>query len=219
LQSRLHKQNLLYSLSRSLQGGERAGVHYIAEHYGPEECSKLFAGNDPPSWFSRVAFRLAPRGWKYRALMLYDEPMREFQEAIDLAAQRIDPLRVQAAFNKVECTVNQWPCGMLAAVAIPNFQKAWLTTARTQTIVNMAAVVCALERYKAEHGAYPAALDGIAPALAGGTLPHDLVTGKSFQYVLATSGKFSLYTSGYDGKDDAGRIDSNPANGDWCWVN
>jgi len=219
LQSLLQKQDLLYSLSRSIQGGERAGVHYIAEHYGPEECSKLFAGSDPPSRFSRLAFQLAPRAWRYRALMLYDEPMREFLEAVDPAAQRIDPLRVQAAFNKVEGTVNQWPCGMLAAVAIPNFQKALLTTARTQTLVNMATVVCALERYKAGHAAYPPALDGIAPDLDQGTLPHDLVTGKSLHYAATGSGKFTLYTSGYDGKDDAGHIESDPARGDWCWVN
>jgi hypothetical protein len=219
LQELLHDQDLISSLSTSIQGGERAGVHHMAENYGPEEWCKLFAGNKPPSRFSLLAAWLAPRGWRYRALMLYDEPMREFLLAVDPAAQRIDPHRVQTAFDMVERAVNQRPCGMLAAVAIPNFQRALVTTGHTQTMVNMATLVCALGRYKAEHGGLPPTLDEIATALAGRKLPHDLVTGKPIHYALANSGHFTLYTSGYDGKDDAGGIESNPADGDWCWVN
>jgi len=218
-QELLQNQDLLNSISKSIQGGERAGVHYIAENYGTEDWCKLFAGNKPPSRLSRLAAWLAPRGWRYRALMLYDEPMREFQLAVDTEAQRIDPHRVQTAFAMVERALRQRPCGMLAGVAIPNFQRALLTTAHTQTMVNMATLVCALERYKAVHGDHPSDLDEIAPALAGGKLPHDLVTGKPIHYALEGTGQFTLYTSGYDGKDDAGRIESSPAYGDWCWVN
>jgi len=151
--------------------------------------------------------------------MLYDEPMREFLLAIDPAAQRIDPHRVKTILAMVERVVQQRPCGMLAAVSIPNFQRALLTTAQTQTMVNMATLVCALERYKNEHGGHPSVLDEIAPALAGGKLPPDLVIGKPIHYALAGSGQFTLYTKGYDGKDDAGRIESSPTDGDWCWVN
>lgn len=218
-QGLLQQQDLLSCMAASMQNGERAGIHYIVEHYGPEDWSRLFAGSEKPSLLLRLGVRIVPRGWKYRALMLYDEPVRDFTEAIDPVSQRIDPVRVQAAFELVESAVRQRPYGVLAAVALPNFQRALLKTAQTQTMVDMAKIVCSLERYKAAHGGYPSTLQELAPDFAGSKLPHELVTGESFRYAMAGPAKFTLYSSGYDGKDDGGRTDPNPARGDWCWVN
>jgi hypothetical protein len=217
-QGLLQEQDLLSGFVKSIQNGERARIHYIVEHYGPEDWIRVFAGSEKPGLCLQLGVRLVPRGWKYRALMLYDQPMREFEDAIDPVAQRIDRTRLQAAFDRVERVVRQRPYGVLAAVAIPNFQRASLRTAQTQTMLDMAKVVCSLEKYKTGHGAYPSRLEELAPDFAG-KLPHDLVTGESLRYAMASPEKFTLYSSGFDGKDDGGRTESNPAQGDWCWVN
>ena len=62
----------------------------------------------------------------------------------------------------------------MAAVCIPNFNKAILTTARNQTLVNEGQTVCALERYHLAHGEYPEALDALVPQFIE-KLPHDII--------------------------------------------
>jgi hypothetical protein len=79
--------------------------------------------------------------------------------------------------------------------------------------VDLARIGLLLEAHQAQHGAAPAGLEAIAPAL-GGTLPLDPFTGESYVYRPLADG-FVLYSLGFNGTDDQGV--HNDAHGDIVW--
>ena len=185
----------------------------------------------PPKFFpmsrSQVNwFELMPRGWIYQNMVniakLELEPLDGFDSAHDTISPHV--------FNDAARNMNKFfkhnsPYKFLAAIAIPNFSKAWQTTAHNQTMVNEAQIACALERYRLTHGEYPQTLDGLTPQFIE-KIPHDLIVGDSLQYRPTADGKFLLYSVGWNERDDGGK-DSPPstnggvnyATGDWVWKN
>ena len=104
-------------------------------------------------------------------------------------------------------------------MAIPNFVKAWQTTAHNQTLVNEAQIVCALERYRLAHGEYPETLDALVPQFIE-TIPHDIIGGAPLIYRPTVDGKFLLYSVGWNEKDDGGKNGGTDfTRGDWVWKN
>ena len=87
---------------------------------------------------------------------------------------------------------------------IPNFTKAWQTTAHNQTLVNEAQIACALERYRLAHGEYPETLDALVPQFIE-KLPHDIIGGQPLHYRRTADGKFLLYSVGWNETDDGGQ--------------
>jgi hypothetical protein len=126
--------------------------------------------------------------------------------------------------REIDATLGRWsPWNIWASLAIPNFTKATLTTAKNQTFVNEAQVACALERYHLAHGDYPETLDALLPQFMD-QLPHDLIGGQSLHYRRTDDGKFLLYSVGWNEKDDGGVVDTkihaehdSREYGDWVW--
>jgi hypothetical protein len=88
-----------------------------------------------------------------------------------------------------------------------------------QTTVNEAVVACALERFRLARGQFPASLEALAPDFVA-ALPKDVVTGESYKYLRTEDGKISLYSVGWDEKDDGGvpgKTISDDRQGDWVW--
>jgi len=126
------------------------------------------------------------------------------------------------------------PYSFLASWALPNYLRATQTLARNQTKANQAFVVCALERYRRANGHYPETLDALVPQFAD-RLPHDIIGGQPLKYRRtddppsqssgAASGKFLLYSIGWNGKDDGGIVARNQdgkedwEQDDWVWKN
>jgi hypothetical protein len=48
-------------------------------------------------------------------------------------------------------------------------------------------------------------------------LPHDVITGEPLKYVRRGQVDYSVYSFGWDGKDDGGHYDGNTGEGDWVW--
>ena len=92
----------------------------------------------------------------------------------------------------------------------------------SQSDVDMARVVCALERYRLAHGAYPESLDALEPQFIA-QVPHDIINGEPLHYRINPDGQFTLYSVGWNEKDDGGQVvllKSGMANrdqGDWVW--
>jgi hypothetical protein len=109
------------------------------------------------------------------------------------------------------------PYNLMAIIAVPNGQKAIQTYARNQSKVNQAQIVCALERHRLSHGAYPKTLKELDPQFID-KLPHDIIGGQPLKYRLSPDGQFTLYSLGWDEKDDNGVSSCLPdGEGDWCW--
>jgi len=119
-------------------------------------------------------------------------------------------------------------------MSIPNSKKAIQNTAYNQTLVNEALIVCALERYQLAHGEYPTTLEALVPQFIA-KLPHDIIGGQPLHYRRAdaptaqssdaASGKFLLYSVGWNEKDDGGAVartkngTEDREQGDWVWRN
>ena len=143
---------------------------------------------------------------------------QEVIESIDLTNRCVLPTRADALAREVENSFKHFsPYRVLAAISRPNTIKAAQTTARNQTWVNQAFIACALERFHQAHGKYPENLDALVPKYAD-ALPRDTIQGQSFRYRRTADGGFSLYSVGWNEKDDGGIAAINPADGDWVWA-
>ncbi len=81
-----------------------------------------------------------------------------------------------------------------------------------QTVVDLATLACALERYRLANGEFPAALDALAPQFVTKP-PHDIVTGAPLKYRRTDGGGFVLYSVGVNKVDDGGK--PSPRHRDW----
>lgn len=119
-----------------------------------------------------------------------------------------------------------WPGYVLVNIAVPNFTKAWQTTAYNQTLINETQIACALERYHLAHGQYPETLAALIPQFIK-TIPHDIIGGQPLHYLRKPDGSFLLYSVGWNEKDDGGVPSPrskfgeiiNYTTGDWVWPN
>ena len=139
---------------------------------------------------------------------------------MDSAGQMVFPDKTSAysAFKKqVDASSSHWsPYTFMASFGIPNYDKACQTTARNQTMINQALIVCALERFRLAHGQYPETLDALAPQFIA-AIPHDVIGGQPLHYRRAADGTFLLYSVGWNGLDDGGTPGKSITEGDWVW--
>ena len=112
------------------------------------------------------------------------------------------------------------PYTAMFAMLAPATGKAINKTARTHTVVQLAIVVCALERHRLAHGSFPASLEEFAPQSAAG-VPRDPMVNQPFRYQRTDDGWFLLYSVGPNGKDDGGVMasgdKSDKEDKDWPW--
>jgi hypothetical protein len=71
----------------------------------------------------------------------------------------------------------------------------------------------ALERYRLRHGAYPNALDELAPECCK-AVPSDFIDGKPLRYCTTTDGHYVLYSVGLDGTDNGGNAGASQTGAD-----
>jgi hypothetical protein len=161
--------------------------------------------------------KLAPRGWIYQNMVTVAAAESKGLDAIDLEHGTISPhVSYEANRNFMKSLDHKSPFNLWAAICIPDSVKAWQTTARNQTLVNEAQIVCALERYRLVHGEYPETLDALVPQFIE-TPPHDIIGSQPLHYRRTGDGKFLLYSVGWNETDDGGIASDKMDQGDWVW--
>lgn len=75
---------------------------------------------------------------------------------------------------------------------------------------SLAIMAIALKRHQLRHGAYPKKLEALVPEFLA-SLPLDPIDGKPLRYRRDSENLFTLYSVGWDGKDDGG--DASPTAG------
>ena len=102
---------------------------------------------------------------------------------------------VQAMFNQKQLMLRLQGQGegLLGRAAVAEAHRRLIITA------------LALERYRGQHGAYPKALQELAPQLVRNP-PEDFMDGKPLRYRLTDDGHFVLYSVGLDCTDDGGKM-------------
>lgn len=129
---------------------------------------------------------------------------------------------VQSRDSKLEHVIPQTysPYTVMMAMLAPATGKAINKTARVQTVVQLAIVACALERYRLAHGEFPERLDQLAPRFSP-SVPLDPMINQPFHYTRTDDGWFQLYSVGLNGTDDGGVMFSGEKGDkeekDWPW--
>lgn len=176
------------------------------------------AGEPPKPRIGRLG-----RGWFYRNLLAECQWMTTLVELPDPAAHRVHAERIDALAAH-ERVLRYRPDLVLARIAIPSLAGQVVTFARTQALLDLARVACALERYRLAHGQFPERLEALQPELIP-SMPRDLVHGGGLHY-RREGASFRLYQVGWDGRDEGGAVAwkevdgrrrQDPAKGDWVW--
>jgi hypothetical protein len=148
---------------------------------------------------------------------------QDYLDSFDSDRQIFFPRKLDSSFRAVQTSFSRLnPQNFLAAIAVPNFNRACQILAHNQTLANESFIACALERYRLAYGQYPEKLDSLLPTFAQ-KLPSDPIEGQPFHYRRKDPDHFLLYSIGWNETDDHGTVVRN-ANGyptldqgDWLW--
>jgi len=202
---------------------EPAATTHALETTPPSKMQEWFSMGGKTSRWQEMKWSLFPRGWIYQNMATDARLVLKQADGFDPANDVIQPDKFGDLTR--EMTTIARPYKILVSRALPNFTRAWQTTAHCQAMVNEAQIACALERYHLIHGEYPEMLDALVPQFIQ-KLPHDIIGGQPLHYQRTDNGKFLLYSIGWNETDDGGlaspmdqygTIDYN--RGDWVWKN
>lgn len=141
---------------------------------------------------------------------------------VDVTEHRVFPERCDR--NSISSIISKRnPYNKLAWMSVAAYVKVPIRFARVQTSVDLATAATALERYRLAHGEYPESLSPLSSAF--GKLPNDVISGQPLKYRRTQEGQFILYSIGWDGTDDGGKVaakqsgamDLQEEKGDWVW--
>jgi hypothetical protein len=226
-QDQLGRMNLMSGTVTAFEGERTCSISAMERWVKvPGTASREMSGDDEPGGFVRVLALLS------RGIMRQNEiglvryatsKLDTLRTAISNAPQTglagvVDAVASDAALAQLQATRSPYRAifGMIAQ----DTGGAVAKTARAQTILQMAVVACALERYHLRHGAFPEKLDELAPAFLPKP-PVDPMTLQPFHYQRTDDGWFQLYSVGADGKDDGGvfmvKTQKGTGEKDWPW--
>ncbi|EEF59610.1 hypothetical protein [Pedosphaera parvula] len=137
---------------------------------------------------------------------------------------RVHPELNQTNALDLEMRKYPFPYQVFAKLLFPAVEKATMKIGYTQNAVDLAALACALERYRLAHHQFPSSLEELKPQFIA-KIPHDVVNGEPLHYRRMDNQHFIFYSVGWNQMDDGGTIaftkGSTPSvelkEGDWAW--
>jgi hypothetical protein len=238
VQERLEQFNLCAEMKRALEG-ERAllGCPIIESMRRSPDKYRLFSELGESSGSPTTGLDLrgllwvaVPSGWFYLEELNYS---RTFQDhllpVIDVSNRVIKPAETDKAAAQVSALTSNTPVSLLlhhrvfSGLLLPGLNGVFQKTAFAQCGLDMAIMACALERYRLAHGELPQNLELLVPQFVAHP-KHDVINGQPLRYRRLESGGYLLYSVGWNGTDDGGKIglakngeglDLNQ--GDWVW--
>jgi hypothetical protein len=236
IQTRLQSFDFISDLARNLDSERAAGI--LAAELLARRKYRFDHLFQPEDWreqtFLNLMGRIMPRGWFHLEQVNYCKYF-EMQQAgaFDSEKQRVFPRPLEAGQSKLEDERKDATHSntvllilrhhLLAELLLPSVRKVTQRAALAHSAADLAAVACALERYRLAHGNYPNTLDPLTPQWIK-RLPHDVISGEPLRYRLTSDGSFILYSIGWNEKDDGGTIALNNSGksinlkqGDWVW--
>jgi hypothetical protein len=163
------------------------------------------AGTDSQFQFPVPLVRVAPSGWfeqnKVACCRMNFDLLVPIVNLETRIASPATEARAMKAWNEFRVTPYNWSAGLL----LPALTRCSGRFAHAQTAADLARIACALERYRLAQGNFPETLDVLAPQLLE-KLPHDLISGQPLKYRRTDDGQFVLYSVGWNGTDDGGKV-------------
>jgi hypothetical protein len=227
----LARLNFPADYERSLQSelgaqcDEMKFLRHHPEHIRDLEVLRDFDGVRTDVRFpSEWVLRLIPAGWFYQnqarsARMLQEHYFPLANPSVgtfSLEVARRGEAALAAELGSPGCF------NISTRLMLPFLGNAARKIAYGQSSVNLARTAIALERYRMARGEFPETLAPLAPQFVA-KVPVDVMGGQSLNYHRETGGGFTLYSVGWNGKDDHGLAAFKPdgsvdlQQGDWIW--
>ena len=127
-----------------------------------------------------------------------------------------------AAEIKSRSNVILHPDHIMVNLMLPAVAQISVNALLTETRRRQALAAVALERFHLRQAKYPSRLEELVPSLLS-AVPLDPCNGKPMRYRLMDSGRFVLWSVGFDGQDDEGKVTAGTKLnkreyvGDWAW--
>lgn len=236
LQTRFQQFDFLADMKRALEAEQAAGILTIdlVRKNGLGYLASLQGSESPPPAARAVANALGwfvPSGWYDLEKLNYCRLRHTLAgTALDTTKRRVSPSQVAANTREFERVIESR--GILghdvsailqhrltAGILLPAIGKVSLRAAAAQTTTDEAVLGCALERYRLANGEFPGTLEALVSRFIS-SLPNDVLTGEPYRYSRTDDGQFTLYSVGWNEKDDGGvpgKIQSDDKLGDWVW--
>ena len=194
----------------------------------PSELFNLetLPGDDRDGGYNNWAARLIPTSIVYFNCLNVDLfYQRYILGCVDSRAGLISPSRAETF--KIACEEgleHRHPYHVLEAILTPFLHEVLVKIGVAQTMVESAALACAVERYRLANGKLPEKLDALVPQFIA-QVPHDVIDGQPLRYRLDGTDGFVIYSIGWNQKDDGGQQvltkEAKPQldfkQGDWVW--
>jgi hypothetical protein len=232
LQDRLGRLDFCADARRALQG-ERVlcGCGAIECFRRSRTDPRQITSSGPPTGWAEAILLVAPSGWfcleELNLCRAFDDgPL----SAVDAPRRQVHPLGAGEADADVQLLeMTQTAPALLlshrffSTLLVPGMVGVVRRTAFAQAAADLAAIACALDRWRLAQGRFPETLDSLAPAFMD-ELPHDIINGRPLKYHRTEEGRFVLYSVGWNQIDDNGtvglinngeRVDAKT--GDWVW--
>ena len=238
LEARLQQDKFIADLKPAIEEERAAGISTIEllRRKGPWYLNWIGASDSTPPPEQSMPGRLigailVPRGWYSQEELNYCRGFHtELGTGLDTTNNRVSPSQVKAnalAFERTMAVTGFAATGVgvvlrhqvMARMLLPALSRLVVKSAAAQTVVNQAAIACALERYRLANGQFPEKLDALAPQFIS-PLPNDVLTGEPYKYRRTDDGQLVLYSVGWDEKDDGGvpgKTLFDEKQGDWVW--
>jgi hypothetical protein len=227
LQSRLAQVDLLKGYQWSMQGERIFEIELVDLAERTRNLAALGAtdGNDGRGDFNNLLVDYGPKGWYTYNKAVIARMLSDYAiPVMDPVRQRYDDAKAGAYVRQIDGRlIHDWKL-FLARLALPAIARAGQKFALGQTDANLAAVACALERFKLKEGHYPESLAALKPDYLA-TIPHDIMDGGPLRYRQEDKA-FVLYSIGLNGSDDGGKVGFKQTRfgkswrrdeGDWAW--
>ena len=233
LDAELGRLDLLADYQYTIRGERIFGINGLDYIRRSRDLSS-FSANDysPPAnntskiakWFSRA---LMPDGLFYQNELTMARMTQEFLLPMVNATNRLgSPAKIRELQKtaKAELMGSWSPYKLFAKMLYPAIEKSSEKFVRAQSVVDLARTAIALERCRLAHGSFPESLDALAPQFIA-SVPHDVIGGGPLKYRREADGTFTLYSIGWNEKDDGGVVvltkgsspDVDVKQGDWVW--
>ena len=209
--------------------GERCYSHKTLHQFLKTPEKLLFYEiyvNPAISWL----VKLTPRGWAYIKMRNVDKVYVDYFLAhtnmTTILGGRLPVESVERICLKNQTHRNSFNIS-------PNLVRnmiggGWPKAGEVQTLMQCAAVACALERYRLTNKSYPDQLESLTPDYID-RIPLDVIDGKPLRYQQDGSVGYVLYSVGWNRRDEAGVSSFESATaegasarpdkkqGDWSW--
>jgi len=200
LQRAMEEEDAFPELITAMRG-ERGMLHDTMESLeaGDVSPSELAGPGGGPDWNERFF------GWSARDNLRDEHPLLLKMLTQEIENAKLPPHEQKAAEQAIDAEITALPPTAVATrMLAPAIGKCCLTHRRKLALVRSLIVALAAERYRRDHGAWPATLDDLAKQYLD-NVPLDPFDGKPLRYAKRPDG-VTIYSVGPDEHDDGGRI-------------